>query len=213
MKTIISSLLVLLISSMISNAHANTELAGPTAEEVVVTGVQHVLDLMETDLNGEQFNAEMERLLDEVVGFKIITARVMGDHFKKASKEQKYQFLEVFKKSMVDTYAAGMQSFKGYQVVVVPAGDDKKDTVRNTRIHLEAVAPDGTKYPIVQSMYYSKGAKSWKMQNIIFNGVNLGITFKSQFDQIMRETEGDISAAIEKWQEVTQQSFEVSNFE
>ena len=181
-----------------------------SAEETVKESVEQILALIETQANDqtqEQFAKEMEVLLEPVVGYTIIARRVMGSHFNEASTEQKRKFLKVFKQSMINTYAGGMRSFAGYQVKIVPSKDDKKNTFKNTRVYLEVVAPDGTKYPMTQSLYFSRSANGWKMQNVIFNGINLGITFKTQFDQVFNEANHNMDVAIQQWQIITEESY------
>ena len=39
----------------------------------------------------------------------------------------------------------------------------------------------------------------WKIINIVVNGINLGLTFRSQFYSLMDKNNNDISKVIDKW--------------
>lgn len=188
------------------------------AEESVIEGVRAVLDVVQkysgSDTPGDRkaYLEEVSEVLEPLVGYTVIVSRIMGDALDKATREQKLRFLEVFKRSMVNTYAGGMYNFGSYEVRLVDGPDDQDNTVRNTRVYLEVISPEGQRYPMVQSVYYSRQTDDWKMQNVIFNGINLGVTFKTQFDELYRKHNGDLDATIAAWEEMTKESFDTSRF-
>jgi phospholipid transport system substrate-binding protein len=47
-------------------------------------------------------------------------------------------------------------------------------------------------------MYLDKN-NEWKIINIVVNGINLGLTFRSQFYSLMEKNNNDISTVIDKW--------------
>ena len=44
----------------------------------------------------------------------------------------------------------------------------------------------------------SRKDNQWKLLNVIINGVNLGNTFRSQFDQAMKK-EANLDRVIDNW--------------
>lgn len=188
------------------------------ASESVIEGVQAVLDVVKTYSGSEApgdrqaYLEEVSDVLEPLVGYTVIVSRIMGDALDEATREQKIRFLNVFKRSMVNTYAGGMYNFGSYEVRLVDGPDDADNSVRNTRVHLEVISPEGQRYPMVQSVYYSRQTEGWKMQNVIFNGINLGVTFKTQFDELYRKHDGDLDATIAAWEEMTKESFDTSRF-
>ncbi|EAR10150.1 ABC-type transport system involved in resistance to organic solvents, auxiliary component [Reinekea sp. MED297] len=189
-----------------------------SAEESVSAGVQAVLSVVrkysgdESSQARQQYLDEVSDVLEPVIGYAVIARRVMGDAYNDATREQKIRFLETFKRSMVNTYAGGIYAFGAYEVRVLPSQDDKKDTLRNTRVYLEVVSPEGQTYPLVQSVYYSQSSDDWKMQNAIFNGINLGVTFRTQFEQIYDEADNDLDKAITEWARITEEAYNSTNF-
>ncbi len=190
-----------------------------SAEESVAAGVELVLSVVRK-YEGRDDAADRAAYLDEVsgvlepvVGYAVIARRVMGDAYNHATREQKIRFLETFKRSLVNTYAGGLFSFGNYKVEVLPSQDDKKDTLKNTRVYLEVIDPKGPKYSMVHSVYYSKTVDDWKMQNAIFNGINLGVTFRTQFEQIYQKANGDLDLTIDEWERITDEAYRSTKFQ
>ena len=48
-------------------------------------------------------------------------------------------------------------------------------------------------------MARSKTSGDWKLINVVMDGINLGKTFRSQFEQAVQKNNGDIDMVIEKW--------------
>ncbi|ATX77509.1 MlaC/ttg2D family ABC transporter substrate-binding protein [Reinekea forsetii] len=188
------------------------------ADETVREGVQSILTVVrkyagsEDEAARQAYLDEVTELLEPVIGYSVIARKVMGEAYSVATRAQKIRFLEVFKRSMVNTYAGGIYAFGAFEVNLLPSQDDKKDTLRNTRVYMEVISPDGPKYPLVQSVYYSRKSDDWKMQNAIFNGINLGVTFRTQFEQLYSEAGGDLDATILAWERITEDAYKSIRF-
>lgn len=213
-----SALLIGVGLSLSTAVKAETFTPSQSAEQSVIDGVEQVLTVVEKYNSGDAgdrqaYLNEVSEVLEPLIGYTVIVSRIMGDTLQTATNEQKLRFLEVFKRSMINTYAGGLYNFGAFEVRLVDDQDNDDNTVRNTRVRLEAVSPQGQRYPMVQSVYYSQSSEGWKMQNVIFNGINLGVTFKTQFDQIYREQGGDLDATIDEWERITAESFEASQFQ
>lgn len=205
-------LLTVFLFLTISAAHAFTP--EKSAEKTVEESVVIILDLiraLSSETTTDQYLIEMEKLMDELVSYPVIARRVMGSHFSSATREQKIKFLAALKTSLINTYALGIKSFGGYRVAV-QYGKGEQNTLKNTQVFLEIQSPEGNRYPMMQSMYYSRNSNGWLVQNIVFNGVNLGITFKNQFERVMELANGDLDEAIVLWKEITQDSYDQTNY-
>lgn len=220
MKRIGSIRGLLLVGFLLAISQAQAFTPSKPAGQSVMEGVNAVLEVVKKyNQNGSEgsrqaYLNEVGEVLDPLIGYTVIVSRIMGPELLKSStQEQKMRFLEVFKRSMINTYAGGLYNFGSFEVKLVPSNNESDNTVRNTRVHLNVISPDGQEYPMVQSVYYSREADDWKMQNVIVNGVNLGVTFKSQFDQIYRDTGGDLDATIDEWERATAESFDEDQFQ
>lgn len=134
--------------------------------------------------------------LDAMVDFRRITRAVMGEHFSQANRDQRNRFLERFRASLVNTYAAGITMYEGqsYRVLPLKDGDVRGNRARVT---MEFETEDGKVLPIAYTMTLTD--EQWKVDNVIVNNLNLGRIFQAQFAQDMAENNNDIDMVIEQW--------------
>lgn len=185
-----------------------------SAEETVQESIAEIFKVIQKygrKDNSDQYLKEMEKLMDQKIGYKVIARRVMDEYFVEATREQKIRFLEALEKSLLNTYAIGLNSFDGFDARVVEGKGDQ-DSFKNTQVFVEIQSPEGNNFPMMQSMYYSQSAEAWLIQNVVFNGVNLGITFRNQFERVMTQAGGDIDKAIDLWVENTQKAYDQANY-
>ena len=144
---------------------------------------------------------ELEGLVDTalkpVVDYRYIAASVMGKYFKVASPKQRTEFSKVFHDTLISTYAKGLVSFDYAKLEVKDSEGDRRYEDQDT-VYMDVIDTKGKVYPVAYSMRLRND--EWKVVNVIVNGVNLGLTFRNQFDQAMRDNGRDIDAVINGWQ-------------
>ena len=152
-------------------------------------------DKLKTDENYARkvVNEELEGLVD----FRRITQLVMGTYFAPSTREQKLRFLDVFRASLVNTYASGLTLYEGQEVRVLPAGEGDVAAGR-ARVRTEILTASGKVVPVFFSLYQSKEG-NWLVENVIVNGLNLGRTFRTQFEQSAQQYGGDLDQVIANW--------------
>ena len=190
-----SSAMALILLAMAVLAQAQSD-----PRQVVIDAVDRMTARIDADR--EQLKADpdlarelvREELVD-LVDFKRITRMVMGDYFGSSSKEQKYRFLDVFKNSLINTYASGITLYEGQQITTLPMqdGDLRGDYAR---VRMEIQTNTGKTVPIFYTLFSRDD--QWKVINVYVNGLDLADTFKSQFAQGM-EQYGDMDKVIDNW--------------
>jgi phospholipid transport system substrate-binding protein len=130
-----------------------------------------------------------------------IARRVMGQYYKQATPAQQAEFRRVFKQSLIRTYAKGLTNYEGQKIVFKPykPGSDAAKAQVDVDVH----GSTGTVYPVTFQMQLDK-AGAWKVQNLILNGINLGLTFRNQFSSAVEANRGSIDKAIAGWTPDTQ---------
>lgn len=125
-----------------------------------------------------------------------IARRVMGQYYRQATPAQRTEFARVFKQSLIRTYAKGLTSYEGQKIVFKPykAGSDPKKAQVDVDVH----GSTGQVYPVTFQLQVDK-AGEWKVQNLILNGINLGLTFRNQFGSAVESNRGSIDKAIAGW--------------
>ncbi|AMD00250.1 putative phospholipid-binding protein MlaC precursor [Halomonas chromatireducens] len=146
--------------------------------------------------NVNELKALVDESLDEIADFRYIGASVMGRYFQNATPQQRSRFANTFRQTLIDTYTKGLVTFDYRELRVLdsqraPRHEDQAS------VAMEVVAVDGTVYPVSYTLRLSDG--QWKVVNVIVNGINLGLTFRNQFDQAMRDHNRDYDAVIANW--------------
>ncbi|MBV1959146.1 MAG: ABC transporter substrate-binding protein, partial [Pseudomonadales bacterium] len=108
--------------------------------------------------------------------------------------EQHKQFISVFKKSLFSAYATAFLALDGETITIHPY---TKPLKTKATIKMDVHAADGTVYPISYSMHLTKD-NTWKVKNVIAGPLNLGLTFKNLFLDLMSKYR-DVDLAIENW--------------
>lgn len=145
----------------------------------------------------EAFYVSMDETLDEFVDFRRIAARVMGRYARQATPEQRNAFVEKFKRSLFDSYAQALVSAEDFEIVVKEATILTQNEDRAS-VDMELITASGNRYPVTYSMYRARDGR-WMMENVIVEGVNIGLAFRDRFAQEMEENRGQVQVVIDGW--------------
>ncbi len=146
--------------------------------------------------NIEELEALVDDSLEDVADFRYIGASVMGRYFQNASPQQRSRFVDTFRQTLIDTYTKGLVTFD-YRDIRVLDTQQASRYEDQASVAMEVVAEDGSVYPVSYSLRLDDD--EWKVVNVIVNGINLGLTFRNQFDQAMRDNNRDYDAVIDGW--------------
>ncbi len=188
---------------------ASTETAAkPSGPQELVSQTTQVLLARINELKASEQevpSSAYEQLVAEelgpVVDFDLIAKRVMSRYFKMASKDQVAQFSQVFKESLLAVYAKGMVVYSDHKIEILPfegVRESKKSGRLRATVAMQVHGGDGKVYPLNYAMY-KNNAGEWKLENLILNGVNVGLTFRNQFNEAMRKNQGSIDKVISGW--------------
>jgi len=146
--------------------------------------------------NSDQYYKEITELLEPVVDFDFIARAVMGSYRKDASEEQASRFAEIFKKGLVKTYAKGVAGYVNSEIKVLPPRE-KDANKRRVSVYQE-VRHEGSIHQLSYTMVQNR-ADEWKLINLVLDGVNLGRSFRSQFQQAAKQQNGNLDKVINNW--------------
>lgn len=149
------------------------------------------------DTDPEAFYSSMDQELREFVDFRRIAARVMGRYARQTSPEQRDEFVEKFKRSLFDSYAQALVSADDFSIEVLGAEINANNSERAS-VQMEVQTAGGNRYPVTYSMYVN-GEGRWMMENIIVEGINIGLAFRDRFAQEMEKNAGKVQAVINGW--------------
>ncbi|OZC37924.1 MULTISPECIES: MlaC/ttg2D family ABC transporter substrate-binding protein [Marinobacter] len=150
----------------------------------------------------EAFYASMDETLDQFVDFRRIAARVMGRYARQTSPEQRDEFVAKFKRSLFDSYAQALVSAENFEINVLDAEILAQNDDRAS-VQMEVISASGNRYPVTYSMYRN-GEGRWMMENVIVEGVNIGLAFRDRFAQEMEQNRGQVQAVIDGWSDAVE---------
>ena len=136
----------------------------------------------------EAFYAEMDDALGEFVAFRRVAARVMGRYARQASR-----------RSLYDAYggAAVSISSNDFDLSVERVDINPRHEDRAT-VNLRITTDSGERYGVAYSMY-KPDEGNWQMENVIVEGINIGLAFRDRFEQQMQAHNGDVAQVIDQW--------------
>ncbi|MFN2645997.1 MAG: phospholipid-binding protein MlaC [Burkholderiales bacterium] len=117
------------------------------------------------------------------VDFEQATRLAVGRSWNQATPEQKKRLVTEFRNMLVRTYSNAVEGYQGQTLKVLPSRgkQDPEDTVVRTQF----IRAGGQPLPIDFSM--RKTAEGWKVYDITVEGVSLVMTYRSEFDAVVKQ--------------------------
>ncbi len=117
------------------------------------------------------------------VDFEEATRLAVGRSWRQATPEQRKQLVDEFRRMLVRTYSNAISAYQGQQVKVLPLHMKAGDT--DVTVHNQYIRP-GQK-PVQLDYQMHKVGNDWKIYDIIVEGVSLVLTYRSEFDAVVKE--------------------------
>lgn len=156
---------------------------------------QDVAKFQAGSLNEEQLVDRIASQFAPLLDNQKIALRVMGRFARTASPEERIAFTDRLQGSLVDAYARGLTMYGGEQLVLPDSGVLLKPGRAMVEATLEA--PGKEPLPIQFALGYEPES-GWRVENVVVAGINLGLTLRNQFADLVKST-GSIQGAISAW--------------
>lgn len=117
------------------------------------------------------------------IDFQQATRLAVGRAWNQASPEQKKQLVTEFRNMLVRTYSNAIGAYQGQTLKVLPARG--KQDPEDTTVRTQFVRPGGQPLPIDFAM--RKTGEGWKVYDITVEGVSLVLTYRSEFDAVVKQ--------------------------
>jgi len=144
----------------------------------------------------ELFKDKINIIFEPMVDFRRVGASVMGKkYYLASSKEQRLKFIESFRTSLLDTYSSTLAQWGDQKIITI--FPELTEFQKTEDVKQNLITSSNT-YPIIYKVRRDKSG-NWLIINIIVNGVNLGLTFRNQFQALAKEYNGNIDEVIKHW--------------
>ncbi len=158
-------------------------------EELVRKVTQDVLDAIRSDKQlaaGDKQKAlklAEEKVLP-LIDFEEAARLAVGRAWAQATPEQRKKLVEEFRKMLVRTYSNAISAYEGQTMKVLPVRMKPGDT--EVTVHNQYIRAGGTPLPVDYQMH--KTDQGWKIYDITVEGVSLVLTYRSEFDAVVKQS-------------------------
>ena len=166
-----------------------------TPKETVETGVNNLLKT----LGDPKFKAKTKdqqittigTQIEAIFDFTELSKRTLGRDWKKMSAEQQTEFVKLFKQLLQGVYADRLLAYSDQKIIF-----DKETMLKKGRAEVQSYlqTSDGNKIPLFYRLTDKSG--SWKVYDVIIEGVSMVKNYRTQFKQIL--SKGSPDKLIEK---------------
>ncbi len=140
--------------------------------------------LKDPALKGEAATRQRREILRKVIyeqfSFEKMSQLSLGRHWRDRSDEEKKDFVELFGKLLEDTYISRIEGYTNEKIEYLKEVITDKRVQVNTKIITEKI-----EIPIDYRLYQEKDG-SWKVYDLVIEGVSLVGNYRSQFDEILQ---------------------------
>jgi len=155
-----------------------------TPMETVETGVNKVLKTLSDPAfkakSKDQQIATISTEIESVFDFEELSKRTLGREWKNFNAEQQTEFVKLFKELLQGVYADRLLAYSDQKVIY-----DKELMLKEGRAEVQSYlqTSDGNKIPLFYRMTNTSG--SWKVYDIVIEGVSMVKNYRTQFKEIL----------------------------
>ena len=164
------------------------------------------------EANLEEYYAQLQEILEEVVNFSAFARAVMGpfasrDYYQSLDAEgkarlraQAERFTARVRVGLARTYGKGLLAFGGSRAEIQRSA---KATADSAKISVTQHIYSGGREPyVIRYQMRRNQAGQWKLRNLIVESINLGQIYRNQFQAAARDAGGDLDQVIDNWSAV-----------
>ncbi len=189
MKNLIYTVLFTLIFSQAAVADDKKD-----AEELLKGKLESVIFILEKkDIDRQAKKKEIVEIVTPMFNFSLMSKLTLGKkHWPGLTKDQKEKFIELFTKRLKDSYLDKLMLYSDEKI-------EYKESVQvGKKVQIPTILTSkDNKISMLYKLYKSK--QGWRIYDIEIQGVSLISSYRSLFDEILRnKTVDDLLAKLEK---------------
>ena len=147
------------------------------------------------DEKPDEFKEKLKNIWEPMVDVGLVSRLILSKAYSNATEEQILLFQTRTKKLLLDTYITALLEFEDYELETSRKIKENKNKTLEVEINFFS-ASDSFKAKF--TLYKNKQGEL-KIINIIIDGINLGLTFRNQFQDNLKNENYDLDKAIETW--------------
>ena len=172
----------------------------PEIHEFIDKNAQYFLTVIKEegstyDNEPEKFKTRLKNIWEPMVDVGLVSRLILSKAYSSATPEQIVAFEEQTKKLLLDTYVTTLLEFEDYNL---ETNDEIKINKRTYEVSVKFLSSSDSF--ITKFSVYKNKLGEYKIINIIIDGINLGLTFRNQFQDNLANNNMDLDKAIETWE-------------
>lgn len=190
-----SFLFLLFLSSFLSSEKI------PEVHQFIDINAQYFLTLIKEEGSNyknepEEFKTKLKNIWEPMVDISTVSRLILADAYKDANRNQIQLFEDRTKKLLLDTYVTTLLEFEDYEI---RTNEEIKVNKKTYEVEIEFVSDTSSWTGKTKFTLYRNKLGELKIVNIIIDGINLGLTFRNQFKDILEKNKFDLDNAINEW--------------
>ena len=172
----------------------------PEIHEFIDKNAQYFLTVIKEegstyDNEPEKFKTRLKNIWEPMVDVGLVSRLILSKAYAGATTAQIVAFEEQTKKLLLDTYVTTLLEFDDY---TLETNDEIKVNKRTYEVSVKFLSSSDSF--ITKFSVYKNKLGEYKIINIIIDGINLGLTFRNQFQDNLANNNMDLDKAIETWE-------------
>ncbi len=191
-RSFLNTLCVLVAAGvMIVAANSDAPAAAQGPDGFIRTTGQAALDsLTSKELTDDQRESRFRVILRRTFDVKVIARFALGRYWRRASKAQRTEYVELFEDFIVRAYAI---RFKGYSGEGFEVGKMRPINDRERLVLSIMLLEDGRKIAV---HWRVRGNKKYRIIDVVVEGVSMAITQRDEFSAIISRNGGKIDGLL-----------------
>ena len=144
----------------------------------------------------EKFKTKLKNIWEPMVDVTTVSRLILAKAYNSATKSQIELFEERTKKLLLDTYVTTLLEFEDYEI---ETNEEIKVNRKTYEVEIQFLSDTSSWTGKTKFTLYRNKSGELKIVNIIIDGINLGLTFRNQFKDILEENDLDLDRAISEW--------------
>ena len=172
----------------------------PEIHEFIDKNAQYFLTVIKEegstyDNEPEKFKTRLKNIWEPMVDVSLVSRLILSKAYAGATPVQIAAFELQTKRLLLDTYVTTLLEFEDY---TLETNDEIKINKRTYEVSVKFLSSSDSF--ITKFSVYKNKLGEYKIINIIIDGINLGLTFRNQFQDNLANNNMDLDKAIETWE-------------
>jgi len=208
LRALVAALLLASMSAVAFTVHAAGSCEGTTRDDALAV-VRETTSALFAAVEAEngvlsedpaRARALVEEFITPHVDLKGFSKLVLGKHWRRATQEQRQQFLTQFHTLILRTYATAVTTYTGIEVEYLPMREESRQNFATVRTLIPRADGEGVK---VNYRLHCRN-NVWKLFDVSIAGISMVTTYRSAFSSEVKKSglDGLIKALRQKNDEV-----------